>query len=227
MELTKRQINYLNKFTEGTWSLNPETGLVDVDGYFDCSDQKLEDFKGVRFGTVTGNFYCENNSLTSLEGAPQKVRGDFACSWNSLTTLEGAPQEVGGKFRCQNNSSLTTLEGAPQRVEGYFYCDRNSLTDLKGAPQKVGRYFDCSYNSLTSLEGAPHEVGGDFYCGGNPIPAKLLRAIWYIMRDKKVPYLIALGIYKKEVKGAIDSRLTEGISEKTLKGASLLGRILS
>ena len=235
MELTKRQINWLNKRTEGTWSLNPQTGLVDVKGSFNCLTTpesidkgigpvcldrmlsgsvkilkdlnlwKLKNFKGVRFGVITG---------------------DFDCRWNSLTTLEGAPQKVGGYFWCSGNS-LTSLEGAPQKVEGSFYCNSNSLTTLEGAPQKVGGNFYCYDNSLTTLEGAPQEVGGSFHCGDNPVPEDVLEAIWSIMKDKKVPYLIALGIYKKEVKEAIDSRLTEGISEKALKGASLLGRVLS
>ena len=46
------------------------------------------------------------------------------------------------------------------------------------------------------------------------------------MKDKEVPYLIALGIYRKEV-GDIDPRLTECIPEETIKGASLLARSLS
>ena len=152
MKLSKKQIeqvNWLSKCTRGrpglrgTWTINQETGLVDVEGNFACSDQGLEGFKGVRFGAITGNFNCSNNSLTTLEGAPQKVGGDF----------------------------------------------------------------DCSYN---------------------PVSESTLESIWSIMRDKKVPYLIALGIYGKEVKGAIDSSLlAEDISEETIKGASLLARNLS
>ena len=53
--LTKRQMNWLDKCTEGTWKLNPQTGLVDVDGDFDCSGQGLTDFKGIKFGEVEKN----------------------------------------------------------------------------------------------------------------------------------------------------------------------------
>ena len=53
-----------------------------------------------KFGRVDGDFDCsECTSLTSLDGAPQKVGGDFRCSdCPSLKSLEGAPQEVGGKI---------------------------------------------------------------------------------------------------------------------------------
>ena len=93
--LTEEQINWLNEcttgtFSEGTWKLNPQTGLVDVDGSFNCSKQDLSDFKGVRFGVVERHFSCSDNRLTSLEGAPQEVRGDFHCWHNPVPerTLE-------------------------------------------------------------------------------------------------------------------------------------------
>ncbi len=179
--LTPEQVEWLDKCTKGTWQLNPRTGRVDVDSDFDCDNQGLSDFKGVRFGVVRGYFYCNNNQLTSLEGAPQKVGGDFYCDDNQLTSLEGAPQKVGLYFSCQDNQ-LTTLEGAPQEVGGNFYCDNNQLTTLEGAPREVGGEFFCSKNQLTSLEGAPREVGGDFRCYDNPVSEKILKSIFRLMK---------------------------------------------
>jgi len=37
---------------------------------------------------VKGEFYCTNNSLTSLEGAPEKVEGSFFCSNNTVKFTE-------------------------------------------------------------------------------------------------------------------------------------------
>ena len=168
LTLTPEQINWLDECTGGTWELNSQTGLVDVDGNFICSEQNLGGFKGVRFGKVTGDFRCDDNSLTSLEGAPQKVGGEFYCRYNSLVSLEGAPQEVGGGFSCIGNS-LTSLEGSPQKVGGYFICNNNSLTSLEGSPQEVRGDFSCNNNSLTSLEGSPQKVRGDFSCSNNSL----------------------------------------------------------
>ena len=165
--LTQEQKNFLGKYTKGgPWYLNPSTGLVDVDGDFDCAREGLNDLLGIRFGRAFWNFYCNGNNLTSLEGAPQTVGGDFYCSDNSLQTLEGAPQTVGGDFSC-NKNKLTTIEGAPQIVNGAFYCSGNMLTSLTGAPQTVGGEFGCTDNKLTSLEGAPETVGGEFSCYNN------------------------------------------------------------
>lgn len=51
--------------------------------------KQLPDFSSVE---VRGSFYCNNNLLKSLEGAPRKVTGAFECQDNFLTTLEGCPK---------------------------------------------------------------------------------------------------------------------------------------
>ena len=73
-----------------------------------------------KFGRVDGYFDCDGcPSLTSLEGAPQKVGGSFICSdCHSLTTLEGSPQEVGRNFYCRNCPSLKSLEDATKKIGG-------------------------------------------------------------------------------------------------------------
>jgi len=154
---------FLNSFTKGIWSVNPETGLVDVDGNFNCSRRGFNSLQGVSFGHVSGNFLCNSNLLTTLAGAPLSVGGGFYCWSNQLTSLVGAPQTVGEGFLC-NRNQLTSLEGAPQTVGGSFYCSNNRLTTLVGAPQTVGVDFLCGNNRLTSLVGAPQTVGERFYC---------------------------------------------------------------
>ena len=74
--------------------------------------------------TVSGDFYCLDNKLTSLIGAPSNVGGEFDCGHNKLTSLEGAPTSVGGSFFSYSNK-LTTLVGAPTSVGGHFYCYDN------------------------------------------------------------------------------------------------------
>jgi len=127
-ELSQEQTEWLDKCTIGKWTLNPQTGLVDVNGGFYCHYQGLTDFKGVRFGVVTGCFGCSSNELTSLEGAPQKVELSFNCYNNELTSLKDAPQEVGGDFNCSFNK-LTSLEGAPKKVGWDFYCSGNPVSE--------------------------------------------------------------------------------------------------
>jgi hypothetical protein len=113
---------------------------VSVKGDVDLSHKSLERLP-FNFRVVTEEFFCNNNKLTSLKGAPKKVIGRFHCANNNLTSLQGAPKEVKGSFHCSNNN----------------------LTSLQGAPEKVGENFYCSYNNkLTSLEGAPEAIRGEF-----------------------------------------------------------------
>ena len=180
--LTAEQIDWLDKCVKGSWKLNPQTGLIDVVRNFNCSGQNLQDFKGVKFGKVSGYFNCHHNRLTTLVGAPQSVGGDFWCYNNQLTTLVGAPKTVGGAFSCHRNQ-LTTLVGAPQSVSGSFNCGENQLTSLVGAPQSVGGAFNCENNHLTSLEGAPQAVGGGFNYSDNPVTASTLKSIFALMKS--------------------------------------------
>jgi hypothetical protein len=113
--LTDEQRKFLAKCISGTWSVNSD-GLVDVQGSFYCFRQRLEDFRGIRFGKVSGNFYCDGNQLRTLEGSPRKVGGSFYCYGNQLKTLKGSPREVGGDFHCHGNP-LISLEGAPKVIK--------------------------------------------------------------------------------------------------------------
>jgi hypothetical protein len=144
-----------------------KNGFIDSDiNISNMLIKKLPDFSNI---TCTGKFSCEDNLLTTLEGAPKKVIGTFDCRKNKLTNLRGAPAEiVYGSFDCSDNQ-LTSLEGAPQNTYGGFLCRKNRLTSLEGSPKKVGGTFDCSYNKLTTLEGAPHEVNGTFDCSYNKL----------------------------------------------------------
>jgi hypothetical protein len=164
-KLTKEQTEFLDRYTNGKWTLNSSTGLVDVNGDFICFRKGLYNLSGIKFGSVTRDFNCSENKLTSPVGAPKEVGGDFNCSENELTTLVGAPKKVFGDFDCSFNNNLTSLEGAPKEVVGGFYCSSNNLTTLEGAPERVGRDFYCTNNDLTSLKGAPLEVGGYFHLG--------------------------------------------------------------
>ena len=115
-----------------------EDGSYVVKGSLDLDDQGLTElpFKGIAY-VVKGSFYCRNNQLASLSGAPTKVGWSFDCEHNQLTSLAGAPTKVGGSFWC-NDNKLTSLAGAPTKVGGDFWCSNNPLTSLAGAPTTIG-----------------------------------------------------------------------------------------
>lgn len=135
------------------YTINPD-GSIDVRGSVNISYKNLYRFP-LKFGKVTGDFYCYNNRLKTLEGAPITVDGDFSCSNNQLKTLEGAPITVGGYFACTDNR-LVSLEGGPQEVGGAFYCYNNRLVSLKGHPTKIEGYFHCDF--IEEISKIPHSM---------------------------------------------------------------------
>jgi hypothetical protein len=68
-------------------------------------------------------FYCDNNRLTSLVGAPQTVGINFYCQNNQLTSLEGAPQTFDGSFYCHGNpvskETLASIFALMQKGKSY------------------------------------------------------------------------------------------------------------
>jgi hypothetical protein len=63
------------KYDIENWILNPD-GTVDVDGDVYLSGQRLSKLP-LKFGRVTGDFWCFDNQLTSLEGCPKEISGAF------------------------------------------------------------------------------------------------------------------------------------------------------
>ncbi len=139
------------------------SGNIIIKGDLDLSNLGLKQLPNLTNVEVRGNFNCADNQLTSLIGAPQKVK-DFNCRNNQLTSLVGSPQKVRG-FYCECNQ-LTTLLDGPESSKDY-YCNNNNLTSLEGAPQKT-QNFNCSNNKIVSLLGGP-KSSKDYYCSNNQL----------------------------------------------------------
>jgi len=154
-----------SKFYIQNYTINDDYS-IDVMGSVNISNKKLTKIP-LKFNKVSGDFYCTDNNLNTLEGSPESVGWSFYCGENNLTTLKGGPEEVGREFRCSFNQ-LTTLEGCPKRVDRDFFCSNNQLTTLEGGPEFVGGDFYCYNNPLTSVE-YPEFVGGNFICRNNPL----------------------------------------------------------
>jgi len=159
-------IQVCEKYEIKNYTINDDLS-IDVDDNVHLGFKMLE-YLPLKFNYVSGDFYCNNNELKTLEGCPQTVNGVFSCHHNQLKTLEGCPQTLDGDFNCSENK-LKTLEGSPQTVGGYFACYDNGLKTLEGSPQTVNGNFNCSYNELKTLEGSPQTVNGNFFCFGNEL----------------------------------------------------------
>ncbi len=141
--------------------------VVNVEGSVKLGARKLPCI-AVKFERVTGDFFCELNSLTSLAGSPSYVGGDFDCSHNLILSLIDSPKHVGGDFWCSSNK-IKSLEGIPTKVGKSFLCINNYLTSLAHSPQIISGTFDVSGNNIKSLVGGPRIVEFDFLCTHNKL----------------------------------------------------------
>jgi hypothetical protein len=172
-----------------------DDGTIDVNGSVDLSKRGLTKLP-IRFNHVSGYFYCNNNQLTSLEGAPKSVDGHFTCINNKLTSLRGVPQSIGGDFWCRYNQ-LTSLRGAPQIVIGSFLCEDNQITSLDGAPQSIGGNFYCDVNQITSLKGLEFKSFNYIDLESNPIYTIVKNWINKGNREDLIEYFVDMDIIQE------------------------------
>jgi hypothetical protein len=90
---------------ESTSIINDD-GSIDVQGpvHIPTEYTKIP----VQFRNVSGDFFCFNTKITTLQGAPQQVSGDFFCFNTKIKSLQYAPQSVGRNFYC-NGTKITSL----------------------------------------------------------------------------------------------------------------------
>jgi hypothetical protein len=107
-----------------------EDGSVSVHQNVRLNDKNLTRIP-FNFRSITGDFYCYNNNLTSLEGAPKEVGGDFYCYNNNLTSLEGAPEIIKGEFICDQFSDKEYRTFAKKRKYVDSKLDKDFDIDLE------------------------------------------------------------------------------------------------
>lgn len=96
---------------------------------------------------VTGDFYCNGNSLRSLAGCPEIVTGKFSCSYNPITSLRGAPKQVGSDFWCRH-TDISDIDGVSTIIGGHFVSD--CFTDV---------YYRKYVSKINILYGSNDEAG--------------------------------------------------------------------
>lgn len=113
--------------------------------------ERVDSFHNV-FNNVKDDFNCSDHAITTLEKGPYWVGGNYICDHNQLTSLDGCPQILHHDFNCRNNL-LTSLEGGPTTVGVGYYAAYNKISSLKGLPSKVGETLNLKANDISSLVG--------------------------------------------------------------------------
>lgn len=156
---TREQIlKWLKKYKINNFTIN-ETLIVDIKGDLNISFLKLKTIP-IKFGVVTGSFWCHHNKLTNLTGSPKTVGGDFDCSYNKLTTLVGSPKLINGNFFCHENELISILELRDHYFKNYLFFNINkTYFQQKELIQVLDRYYNTTLQCyLLAIDDFTHKI---------------------------------------------------------------------
>lgn len=110
----------------------------------------FQQFKNIPKDVYDGSIHLPDSHLTSLKDFPKEVMGDVYIPNNrGLTSLEGAPQRIKGEFDV-NGSSITSIEFAPRIMRAFSI--RNTLVkDLHNIHKQIDHLTNF-YTSGTKIE---------------------------------------------------------------------------
>lgn len=117
MLTTKKEItHWLNEMKISSYEINKDLS-VDVNGNVILSSKNLTIIP-IQFNIVHGNFYCDDNKLTTLLGMPRQVGGCVALYGNLLNNYQYVSKSIAGDFYCSGKIDLVDL--ALMKLQGQF-----------------------------------------------------------------------------------------------------------
>jgi hypothetical protein len=143
------------KYGIKNYTINDDLSIDVKDNVFLYS-KGLNDILPLKFRRVDGYVDCSSNKLKSLRGCPKWIGGDFYCYQNIfLTSLEFGPEYVGGDFDCRGDHNfpgkLTSLEHLPTYIGGNINCKYNKIWSFKGIPDNFRGELICNYNPIQNI----------------------------------------------------------------------------
>jgi len=108
------------KYGISKYTIN-EDGSIDVDDNVDLYSMGLTELP-LNFNKVNGYFNCSFNKLTTLKGCPKIITDDFNCNRNKINNLEYGPEIIGGDYYILKNN-LYRIDHYPKYIGRLAYFD--------------------------------------------------------------------------------------------------------
>ena len=223
-EIVQTEIEIIEKFLSNHNISNytiRNDGKVDIDGNVNLEFYHLLELP-IEFGNVTGNFWCSNNNLKSLDGSPDIVDGDFYCvACHDLKSLEGGPKIVKGNYTITSCHGLKSLKGCPEEIGGKFKIENcSSLPSLNYGPKSVGGSYDCYHClAVTNIDGLAKQINGELLIREIPKLKKYLKifntkGITRVeLTNKKLQAIINKYLPKRDMLNCQDELIEAGFEE--------------
>lgn len=208
-------------------------GFVDVSGSVDLKGNAGitpdgQNFHGIKFGKVDGQFKAAQSGLKHLGGCPQEVMGSFNINNNKeVKNLIGGPIKVGSGYSAEN-CGLVSLEGCPLIADS-LDVEFNELKNLKGVEESRFRFMMIGFNQITSMEGMPRGLE-NIKVTNNPVSEETLVKIISVMEaNPNMGYGAILASLQSRISQEdweiLDKSQLEKIPVGRKKGYKLLGGI--
>lgn len=186
----------------------PRDGHFEIRGNLDLSNMGLKELPDLSMVSISGDFVCSHNPLTSLQGCPKSVGGDFVCEYTDIADLRGAPRFAGSVYVSHNR--LTSLRGAPMAYhsQNIFDCGYNHLISLKFLPMVSDSgayhwdYINCNNNQIRSLKDLDMKfaLSGVIDCANNRLTRLEFDSVLYTFLDKYERMPDSTGICKNDIR---------------------------
>lgn len=192
-------IKFLNDNNIKDYAINEDL-IVDVNGDVNLRcNELLTDLRRIpmKFGSVSGEFDCSNNNLTTLENCPHTVK-KFDCSENSLTDLKHCPLNITLDFYA-NNNKLSTLIDFPKSIKNLSTLDfsRNNIYDIDNINHLEVSYLRLHYNNLNYIQKFPN-VTYELRIEKNKLHHDTILKIIDLIEKKLSLTILTLPFYKNE-----------------------------
>lgn len=151
----RRDLNHIYNLvntvvTDGEFTVDPETLVVNVLGSVEISDDFLKNGElPVVFGKVTRGFLLSPNAhLKSLKGTPREIGQNFFISDTMITSFVGGPEIVHLDYIAYN-TPVTSMEGLPAQIGGMLHLGGcNNLKSLDHLPRSIGSKVKTVFGGL-------------------------------------------------------------------------------
>ncbi len=140
----------MNGITDYTIRTSKDGLFVDVNKSVRIIDIVLSEFP-FKFGTINGNFDCNDNNLTTLKGAPDIVLGRFSVFYNHIESLEYFPKRVTGVISITHNK-ISSFKGLPKFISEDHISNADRLWCYSNINIKEEDYFhlfDLGYDVIS------------------------------------------------------------------------------
>ena len=123
-------------------------GTIDVNNKVDLRERDLTKIP-LKFRNVRGDFYCINNSLTSLVNSPKEVIGNFSFGNNRVSSFKDVP-DIKGYLGCYNNL-ITSLDDLVWKNFDKIYIQSNPIALVIGFPTYSIKSISYNVNNIPDI----------------------------------------------------------------------------